>query len=208
MAPDLLLPQNSQEHLENLAKELLGAHAIWQHAIVPRTALAVLWLATHSHDVEPMVAQELITAAGLRGKQNWALILSSSARVSEVTYETVVAVRYPELDAATPARVIFGNYLADQQARTGGYLPVFWRSPHSVVHATGDIGQMISWISDQVNLEAGENGCLAVLHNRNDMSGALNSSVWVANSEGRVISRGVTSCAGMTAQHVLLDKQR
>ena len=204
----ILLPQNSQEHLENLAKELLGAHATWQHAIVPRTALAVLWLATHSHDVEPMVAQELITAAGLRGKQNWALILSSSARVSEVTYETVVAVRYPELDAATPARVIFGNYLADQQARTGGYLPVFWRSPHSVVHATGDIGQMISWISDQVNLEAGENGCLAVLHNRNDMSGALNSSVWVANSEGRVISRGVTSCAGMTAQHVLLAQTK
>ena len=119
MAPDLLLPQNSQEHLENLAKELLGAHTTWQHAIVPRTALAVLWLATHSHDVEPMVAQELITAAGLRGKQNWALILSSSARVSEVTYETVVAVRYPELDAATPARVIFGNYLADQQANRG-----------------------------------------------------------------------------------------
>ena len=80
-------------------------------------------------------------------------------------------------------------------------LPVFWRSPHSVIHATGDIGQMISWISEQVELEAGENGCLAVLHNRNDMSGALNSSVWVANSEGRVISRGVTSCAGMTAQH-------
>ena len=155
-----------------------------------------------------MVAQELITAAGLRGKQNWALILSSSARVSEVTYETVVAVRYPELDAATPARVIFGNYLADRQARTGGYLPVFWRSPHSVVHATGDIGQMISWISDQVNLEAGENGCLAVLHNRNDMSGALNSSVWVANSEGRVISRGVTSCAGMTTQHVLLAQTK
>ena len=40
-----------------------------------------------------------------------------------------------------------------------------------------------------MDLEAGENGCLAVLHNGNDMSGALNSSVWVANSEGRVISR-------------------
>ena len=67
---------------------------------------------------------------------------------------------------------------------------------------------MISWISEQVELEAGENGCLAVLHNRNDMSGALNSSVWVANSEGRVISRGVTSCAGMTAQHVLLAQTK
>ena len=59
-----------------------------------------------------------------------------------------------------------------------------------------------------MELEAGENGCLAVLHNRNDMSGALNSSVWVANSEGRVISRGVTSCAGMTAQHVLLAQTK
>ena len=66
-----------------------------------------------------MVAQELIAAAGLRGKQNWALILSSSARVSEVTYETVVAVRYPELDAAINTRVVFGNYLADRQARIG-----------------------------------------------------------------------------------------
>ena len=59
-----------------------------------------------------------------------------------------------------------------------------------------------------MELEAGENGCLAVLHNRNDMLGALNSSVWVANSEGRVISRGVTSCAGMTAQHVLLAQTK
>ena len=103
--------------------------------------------------------------------------------------------------------MIFGNYLADRQARTGGCLLVFWRSPHSVLHATGDIDQMISWISDQVNLEAGEeNGCLAVL--RNDMSGALNSSIWVANSEGRVISRGVTSCADMPAQHVLLAQTK
>ena len=57
-----------------------------------------------------MVAQGLIAAAGLRGKQNWALILSSSARVSEVTYETVVAVRYPELDADTPS--FFLDYAA------------------------------------------------------------------------------------------------
>ena len=102
MTPDLLLPQDAQEHLENLANEVLGAYAPWLNGIVPRTALAILWLATHRQDVEPMVAQGLIAAAGLRGKQNWALILSSSARVSEVTYETVVAVRYPELDADAP----------------------------------------------------------------------------------------------------------
>ena len=176
--------------------------------LFPAQLLAILWLATHRQDVELMVAQGLIAAAGLRGKQNWALILSSSARVSQVTYETVVAVRYPELDADTPTQVVFGNYLADRQARIGGYLPVFWRSSHSVIHATGDIGQMISWITEQVELEAGENGCLAVFYNRNDMLGSLNSSVWVANSKDRVISRRVTSCAGMTAQHVLLAQTK
>ena len=73
-----------------------------------------------------------------------------------------------------------------------------------MIHATVDLGQMVEWISQQLQLEAGENGCLAVLHNGNDMASALNSSDWVVNSEGKVISRGVTSCAGMTAQHVLL----
>ena len=208
MKPDLHLPQNAQEQIETLARELLGTTAPWLMGIVPRTALAVLWLATHRHEVEPMVAQKLVEAAGLRRKQNWALILSSSARVSEVTYETVIAVRYPELDAHTPTHVAFSNYLADRQARVGGFMPVFWRSPHNVIHATVDIGQMVDWISKQLELEAGENGCLAVLHNRNDMSGALNSSDWVVNSKGRVISRGVTSCAGMTAQHVLLAQTK
>ena len=95
------------------------------------------------------------------------------------TYEAVIAVRYPELDAATPTHVIFRNYLADHQAAIGGFLPVFWRFPHNVIHATVDLGQMVEWISKQLPLEAGENGCLAVLQNRNDMAGALNSSEWV-----------------------------
>ena len=92
--------------------------------------------------------------------------------------------------------------------RAGVSRPVFWRSPHNVTHATVDIGQMVEWISQQLQLEAGENGCLAVLHDRNDMTCALNSSDWVVNSKGKVISRGVTSCAGMTAQHVLLHKRK
>ena len=102
-------------------------------------------------------------AGELHGRQNWALILSSSARVSKVTYETVIAVRYPELDADTPTHVAFENYLADHQARVGGFLPIFCRFPRNVIHATVDLGQMVEWISQQLQLEAGENGCLAVL---------------------------------------------
>lgn len=193
MKPDQLLPPNAHEQIAVVAEELLGSFAPWNAEIVPRTALTVLWLATQRHEVDTMVAQDLVEAAGLRGRHNWALILSSSARVSKVAYETVIAVRYPELDADTPLYVTFGNYLADRQATVSGFLP---------------LGQMVEWISQELHLEAGENGCLAVLHNRNDMASALNSSEWVVNSGGKLISRGVTSCAGMTAEHALLAQTK
>ena len=63
MKPDLHLPQNAQGQIETLARELLGTYAPWLAGIVPRTALAVPWLATHRHEVESMVAQELVEAS-------------------------------------------------------------------------------------------------------------------------------------------------
>ena len=58
MAPDLLLPQNAPEHLEHLAQELLGAYESWLLGIVPRTALAILWLATHRQDESPWLPKD------------------------------------------------------------------------------------------------------------------------------------------------------
>ena len=37
-----------------------------------------------------------------------------------------------------------------------------------MIHATVDLGQMVERVSQQLELEAGGNGCLAVLHNRNE----------------------------------------
>ena len=51
-------------------------------------------------------------------------------------------------------------------------------------------------------------GDLAVLHNRNKMVNAFATTEWVAGSGGAVISRSVTSCAGMTAYLVLLAQAR
>ena len=64
-------------------------------------------------------------AAGVAGKQRWALMLPSSARVSFVTYTTVIAVRYPELDCLQDGELAFGNYLFGTQSTHGGFLPVF-----------------------------------------------------------------------------------
>ena len=48
------------------------------------TAVVVLWLALHRERF-PLLADNLQAAAGVAGKQKWALILPSSARVSFVT---------------------------------------------------------------------------------------------------------------------------
>ena len=51
-------------------------------------------------------------------------------------------------------------------------------------------------------------GDLAVLHNRNKMVNAVSTTEWVSGSGGTIISRSVTSCAGMTAYLVLLAQTR
>ena len=168
------------------------------------TAISVLWMALHKEKF-PLLAD---VAAGVGGKQKWALILPSSARVSLVTYTTVIAVRYPELDNTQNGLTCFGNYLLGEQSTHGGFLPVFWNAPSAYMHAATDIGFVVEWIGSQYNLTADENGCLAVLHNRNKMVTCFGSSEWVTHANGSVLSKSVTSCAGMTAHLVLLAQTR
>ena len=51
-------------------------------------------------------------------------------------------------------------------------------------------------------------GDLAALHNCNKVVNAFASTEWVAGSRGTVISRSVSSCAGITAYLVLLAQTR
>ena len=53
----------------NVQSQILGVSP-WLAEIVPRTALTVLWLAMHRHEIDSMVAQGLVEAAGLSGRQN------------------------------------------------------------------------------------------------------------------------------------------
>ena len=171
------------------------------------TAVVILWLALHREKF-PLLADTLQAAAGVAGKQRWALILPSSARVSFVTYTTVIAVRYPELDCLQDGELAFGNYLFGTQSTHGGFLPVFWNAPTAYMHAATDIGCVVEWVQSQFHLTADENGCLAVLHNRNKMVTTFGNSEWVTQAAGKVQSKSVTSCAGMTAHLVLLAQTR
>ena len=106
--------------------------------------------------------------------------------MSLVTYTAVIAVRYPELDNVQNDLVCFGNYLLGEQATSGGFLPLFWDAPSAYMHAATDIGSAVDWLQSQVDLSSDENGCLAVLHNRNKMVATFGNSEWVTQSDGAV----------------------
>ena len=189
--------------LQELCQETIGR--CWDAVTTPCccAAFTVLWLALATEKF-PLQADTLSCAAGTAGKQKWSLILPSSARVSELTYVTIVGTRYPELDTFQNDIIQFGNYLQGEQCTRGGFLPIFWDAPYSYIHASTDIGEVVDWIKGNFLVTKEGNKYLAVLHNRNKMVNAFASTEWVAGSEGAVLSRSVTSCAGMTAHLLLL----
>ena len=76
------------------------------------------------------------------------------------------------------------------------------------MHASTDIGEVVDWIRSKFSVTKDGNKNLAVLHNRNKMVNAFAATEWVAGSDGAVLSRSVTSCAGMTAYLVLLAQTK
>ena len=50
---------------------------------------------------------------------------TSSARVSQVTYQTVVGARYPELVTFNGTSWKFGKYVRHERPQRGGFLPIF-----------------------------------------------------------------------------------
>jgi len=60
-----------------------------------KAAQVILWMAMRSDEIIHICSKTYAEAAGLEGKQKWDLFLSSSARVTQMTYETVIGVRYP-----------------------------------------------------------------------------------------------------------------
>ena len=97
--------------LQELCQETIGR--CWDAVITPCccAALAVLWLALAAEKF-PLQADTFCSAASTAGKQKWALILPSSARVSELTYVTIVGTRYPELDTLQKDTIQFGNFFS------------------------------------------------------------------------------------------------
>ena len=67
---------------------------------------------------------------------------------------------------------------------------------------------MVDWLLERCDFQPDAKSNLAVLHNRNDMTNLFRASNWVSSSNDSIVSRGVTTCAGMTAHTVLLAQTK
>ena len=126
-------------------------------------------MALKGEGVSSPVATSLDAAAGLAQRQKWGLILPSSARVSRLTYQTVIGVRYPELVRPTPTGWQYGRYVSEEATLQGGFLPVFWDVPKSTMHAVSDVGALVEWLQEHIVFGQNSADNLAVLHNQNHM---------------------------------------
>ena len=190
--------------------ELIGDSPPCFSREIQRAAFAILWMGLRGEreGLPSMLATSFAEAAGVAGRQKWGLVLSSSARVSQVTYQTVVGVRYPELVTFNGTSWKFGKYVPHESPQRGSFLPIFWDVPRANTHAVEDIGAVVDWLTERCEFHADAKSNLAVLHNRNDMTNLFRASNWVSSSHDSIVSRGVTTCAGMTAHTVILAQTR
>ena len=128
-----------------------------------------------------------------------ATVARTAATCLEVwSYQTVVGVRYPELVTFNGTQWKFGKYVQQESPLPGGFLPIFWDVPRANIHAVEDIGAVVDWLLERCDYQPDAKSNLAVLHNRNDMTNLFDS----------IVSRGVTTCAGMTVHTVLLAQTK
>ena len=166
---------------------------------VKRAALAVLWASYNVQESGLSVACSLGEAAGLEGRHQWGLILPSSARVSLVTYQTVIAVRYPDLVHIDSGEVSYGMFFSADPGQAGGFLPIVWDVPGTDMEAADAIKVVTSYLREKFEFGTEAADSLTVLHNRTNMVRVFGNSVTVKNSGGETRTRCVTSCAGSTA---------
>ena len=79
------------------------------------------------------------------------VILPSSARVSGLTCQTAIGVRYPELVRPTSHGWQYGRYVSTEATPQRGFLPVLWDVPRSKMHAVSDVAAMVEWLQDHIS---------------------------------------------------------
>ena len=120
----------------------------------------------------------------------------------------MIGVRYHELVKLSAGEYIFGRFLADFSAKRGGFLPILWDAPKPDTYAVQDIGMVVDHLHGLFTFTSNPEDTLAVLHNKNRLVHVFSRSGWIQDTSGEVLSRSVTSCAGMTAKVTIIAQTR
>ena len=142
-------------------------------------ALAVLWASFHVQESGLTVASTIGDAAGLQGRHQWGLILPSSARVSLLTYQTVVAVRYPGLVHTDQGIVSYGRFFTTDVNQAGGFFPIVWEVPGTDMEAADAVAVVTKYLRTLFEFGPDAAESLTVLHNRTNMVRVFGNSVTV-----------------------------
>ena len=115
------------------------------------------------------------------------------------TYQTVIAVRYPDLVHTDSGVVSYGMFFSADPRQAGGFLPIVWDVPGTEMEAADAIKVVTDYLRKRFRFGSDAADSLTVLHNRTNMVRVFGNSVTVKNSGGETRTRCVTSCAGSTA---------
>jgi len=93
------------------------------HSNLIAAALAVPLIATAPEEFGVPECTTTLEAAGLCGAHRWGIILPNSSRVSMLTNQAIVAVRYPELVLHEPHHIYIGDFVPHESTvAQGGFL--------------------------------------------------------------------------------------
>ena len=116
-------------------------------------ALAALVFAMLPEEYPILQAVDTMEAAGFAGVHRWGFILPNSSRVSPLTYQSLVAVRYPELVSRIKSKVQIGHFGPHSgTAECGGFRAIFWDVPRDRRRAIDDLLVFFSYLKAATEL--------------------------------------------------------
>ena len=162
-------------------------------------AMVTLVFARHPEEFH-MQAVDTVEAAGLEGIHRWGLILPNHARVSLLTYRSLVAVRYPELVTQVETKVQIGHFVPYATTTSkGGQRAVFWDAPKDLKAAIAELLVLLEHLR-HYQFGAAATAQLLVLCNRNAVHDLLLGHGFLFEWEGGIRISTASSAAGATAK--------
>ena len=127
-----------------------------------------LLIATAPEEFGVPACTTILEAAGLCSPHRWGIILPNSSRVSMLSYQAIVAVRYPKLVLHESNHIYIGHFVPHESTvAIRGFRTVLWKASKDLRSAVKDVVAFCTHLKNYYrNLQQGATSQLLVLCNR------------------------------------------